>query len=100
VNGNVTLSENIADNGGIKYAFRAYQKWRDRHGNEKKLPALSFNNDQLFFISFAQVWMQHNLLATYFVILEIKDIDFWKEKVEAGEGHSLIDILDHCYRGN
>ena len=34
---------------------QAYQKWRGIHGNEKKLPALPFNNDQLFFIGFAQV---------------------------------------------
>ncbi|CAB3983458.1 endothelin-converting enzyme 2-like isoform X2, partial [Paramuricea clavata] len=55
VDGNKTLSENIADNGGLKYAFKAYQKWRDIHGNEEKLPALPFNNDQLFFIGFAQL---------------------------------------------
>ncbi|CAB3997560.1 neprilysin-2 isoform X1 [Paramuricea clavata] len=56
VDGKKTLSENIADNGGLKYAFKAYQKWRDIHGNEEKLPALPFNNDQLFFIGFAQLW--------------------------------------------
>ncbi|CAB4025883.1 neprilysin, partial [Paramuricea clavata] len=56
VNGTNTLSENIADNGGLKYAFRAYQNWRDTHSNEDKLPALPFNNNQLFFIGFAQEW--------------------------------------------
>ncbi|XP_028410352.1 endothelin-converting enzyme 1-like [Dendronephthya gigantea] len=58
VQGNVTLSENIADNGGLKYAYRAYQKWRKRNGIEANLPGLKFTNDQLFFISFAQVWCE------------------------------------------
>jgi predicted metalloendopeptidase len=30
VDGNVTLSENIADNGGIKYAFRVSENWQER----------------------------------------------------------------------
>ncbi|XP_028394155.1 endothelin-converting enzyme homolog [Dendronephthya gigantea] len=51
-----TLPENIADNGGLKYSYRAYQKWREANGEEDKLPGLDFNNDQLFFIGFAQAW--------------------------------------------
>ncbi|XP_028410275.1 endothelin-converting enzyme homolog [Dendronephthya gigantea] len=58
VNGEQTLSENICDNAGLKYAYRAYQKWRETHGDEDRLPALSLDNNQLFFVSFAQTWCQ------------------------------------------
>ncbi|RUS91043.1 hypothetical protein EGW08_001171 [Elysia chlorotica] len=58
VNGLQTQGENIADNGGIKEAYRAYRKYTQRqHTQEKRLPGLlQFSGDQLFFINFAQVW--------------------------------------------
>uniref|UniRef100_A0A3B3HNR1 endothelin-converting enzyme 1 n=1 Tax=Oryzias latipes TaxID=8090 RepID=A0A3B3HNR1_ORYLA len=56
VNGKQTLGENIADNGGLKAAYHAYQSWIQRNGQEKRLPAVNLTNDQLFFVGFAQVW--------------------------------------------
>ncbi|XP_077112455.1 endothelin-converting enzyme 1 [Ranitomeya variabilis] len=56
VNGKHTLGENIADNGGLKAAYRAYQNWVKEHGEEQVLPSLGLTNDQLFFVGFAQVW--------------------------------------------
>uniref|UniRef100_T1JUD6 Peptidase M13 N-terminal domain-containing protein n=1 Tax=Tetranychus urticae TaxID=32264 RepID=T1JUD6_TETUR len=56
VNGINTQGENIADNGGLKEAFRAYQKWVFDHGKEPTLPGLSYSTDQLFWISAANVW--------------------------------------------
>uniref|UniRef100_A0A674NYW5 Phosphate regulating endopeptidase homolog, X-linked n=1 Tax=Takifugu rubripes TaxID=31033 RepID=A0A674NYW5_TAKRU len=58
VRGKRTLAENIADNGGIREAFRAYRRWVDtsRGGTEEpQLPGVGLNNNQLFFLSYAQV---------------------------------------------
>lgn len=49
------IGENIADNGGLRAAFYAYEKWMKEHGEEKPLPLLGLSHRQLFFVSFAQV---------------------------------------------
>ncbi|KAG6439047.1 hypothetical protein O3G_MSEX000439 [Manduca sexta] len=52
-----TQGENIADNGGVKQAFRAYLHWVQRHGTAgETLPGLNHTHTQLFFLNFAQVW--------------------------------------------
>ncbi|XP_056869200.1 phosphate-regulating neutral endopeptidase PHEX [Takifugu flavidus] len=58
VRGKRTLAENIADNGGIREAFRAYRRWVDtsRGGTEEpQLPGVGLNNNQLFFLSYAHI---------------------------------------------
>ncbi|XP_053083193.1 endothelin-converting enzyme 1 isoform X2 [Pangasianodon hypophthalmus] len=56
LNGKHTLGENIADNGGLNAAYKAYVNWIQKNGEEATLPALGMTNHQLFFVSFAQVW--------------------------------------------
>ncbi|CAD5231734.1 unnamed protein product [Bursaphelenchus xylophilus] len=58
LNGRLSLGENIADNGGVKTAFRAYSAWKsETEKTEPALPGLqNFTNEQLFFIAYANNW--------------------------------------------
>nr|CAD7393457.1 unnamed protein product [Timema cristinae] len=56
LNGINTQGENIADNGGLKEAYRAYLAWVDRNHVEQTLPGLDYNPRQMFWISAAQTW--------------------------------------------
>lgn len=52
VNGNLTLGENLADNGGMKQSFETFRK----QPPSLQLPGLMLNPEQLFFLSFSHVW--------------------------------------------
>ncbi len=54
LNGRLTLGENIADLGGIKLAFSAYQA--SRAGKPAEASVAGFTPEQAFFISYAQSW--------------------------------------------
>uniref|UniRef100_A0A452GKE3 Neprilysin n=1 Tax=Gopherus agassizii TaxID=38772 RepID=A0A452GKE3_9SAUR len=51
-----TLGENIADNGGVRQAYKAYENFVQKNGKEKLLPGLDMSHKQLFFLNFAQIW--------------------------------------------
>lgn len=57
LNGRQTLAENTADNGGLSAAYRAYEGWIKAYGEERRLPLLNLTNRQIFFLSFAQVYL-------------------------------------------
>jgi predicted metalloendopeptidase len=55
VNGRLTLGENIADIGGLKQGYDAYEAWEKRSGGPG--PSLgTLTPEQLFFVAHAQVW--------------------------------------------
>ncbi|XP_067950670.1 neprilysin-like isoform X2 [Watersipora subatra] len=56
LNGVNTQGENIADNGGIKQSYRAFEKLQEENGQDQRLPGLNYTPNQLFFIGFAQMW--------------------------------------------
>ncbi|KAK4877932.1 hypothetical protein RN001_010438 [Aquatica leii] len=56
INGNQTLGENIADNGGLKAAFHAYLTVEKNQSVPPALPGLNLTHRQIFFVAFAQVW--------------------------------------------
>ncbi|KAK4879429.1 hypothetical protein RN001_007575 [Aquatica leii] len=62
INGQQTLGENIADNGGLKQSFLAYKNWAKRNGPEKMLPGLNYTTNQMFWIAFAQFWCSYERL--------------------------------------
>jgi endothelin-converting enzyme/putative endopeptidase len=54
LSGRLTLGENIADLGGIKLSYAAYQT--AKQGVPPSPDVAGFNEDQQFFVSFAQGW--------------------------------------------
>ncbi len=57
VNGELTLGENIADNGGLFIAHTALLKSYEKNGTPEDVDGLNFN--QRYCISYASVWRQH-----------------------------------------
>ncbi|XP_070381729.1 neprilysin-1-like [Dermacentor albipictus] len=59
LNGKNTVGENIADNGGIRMAYKAYERLlqEECRGEDTRLPGLTnLSGKQLFFIAEAMVW--------------------------------------------
>jgi putative endopeptidase len=101
VNGQLTLSENIADLAGLNAAYDAY-----RHataGGAKTSAPAGFTSDQEFFISFGQAWrskMRDALLRQLiltdghapdpFRAATVRNLDPWYDAFQVKEGQRLF----------
>src|SRR5262249_17422442 len=54
VNGSLTLGENIADNGGLRLAWEAFNK--SIEGKPRPIDIDGYSPEQRFFLAFAQSW--------------------------------------------
>ncbi|XP_031556915.1 endothelin-converting enzyme 1-like isoform X2 [Actinia tenebrosa] len=63
INENTTVEENIADNGAMKIALKAYYNWAKQNPDGTwLLPGLNYTNEQLFYIGFAQHFCSNSTL--------------------------------------
>ncbi|XP_036208730.1 membrane metallo-endopeptidase-like 1 [Myotis myotis] len=100
VNGFSTLGENIADNGGVRQAYKAYRKWRAEGGQDQQLPGLDLTFDQVFFLNYAQVWC--GSYRPEFAVQSIKtDVHSPLKFRVLGSLQNLAAFSDafHCARG-
>lgn len=56
LDGKLTAGENIADNGGVKIAYLAYQQWRSQQAAPPPREVDGFTDDQLYFLAYGQSW--------------------------------------------
>ncbi|EYC34953.1 hypothetical protein Y032_1234g3777, partial [Ancylostoma ceylanicum] len=73
ISGELTLGENIADNGAIKQSYMAYKNYLRRHGKEKRIKGLEqFNNEQMFFLGYGLSYCE-NMTRTHLIYLLLSD---------------------------
>lgn len=60
INGELTLGENIADNGGVVTSLQAYEKWQKKKDTptEYSLNGQAMSAHSLFWIGYAQTWCE------------------------------------------
>ena len=58
LDGKLTAGENIADNGGVKLAFQAYQAWKAQQKSPPQAKVDGFTDDQLYFLAYGQSWCE------------------------------------------
>uniref|UniRef100_A0A7N8XJS1 Endothelin converting enzyme like 1 n=1 Tax=Mastacembelus armatus TaxID=205130 RepID=A0A7N8XJS1_9TELE len=102
VNGRLTLGENIADMGGLKLSYYAYQKWVREHGPERPLPGLKYTHEQLLFIAFAQVnWcMKRRSQSIYLQLLTDKHAPEHYRVIGSVSQFDEFSRVFHCPKGS
>src|SRR5262249_27594410 len=58
LNGKLTAGENIADIGGVKLGFRAYEMWKAAQAAPPPASVEGLSDAQLYFISYGQSWCE------------------------------------------
>lgn len=58
LDGALTAGENIADNGGVKLAYQAYQAWKVAQQPAPQASVGGFTDDQLYFLAYGQSWCE------------------------------------------
>ncbi|NWJ40196.1 MAG: M13 family metallopeptidase [Geothrix sp.] len=91
VNGKLTLGENIADIGGLKIAFAAYQN--SLKGKPVPAPIEGFTGPQRFFLGAATVWRNHIREAALSVRLKTDPHSPGRERVN-GPLSNLPEFYD------
>ena len=56
LDGKLTAGENIADIGGVKLGFLAYQAWRAAQPTPPPAKVGPYSDDQLYFLGYGQSW--------------------------------------------
>jgi putative endopeptidase len=56
LDGKLTAGENIADNGGVKLAYQAYQAWKSQQKPPPQQLIEGYTDDQLYFMAYGQSW--------------------------------------------
>jgi putative endopeptidase len=56
LDGKLTAGENIADNGGVKLAYQAYQAWKAQQKPPPQAVVDGYTDDQLYFMAYGQSW--------------------------------------------
>ncbi|KAM3875440.1 endothelin-converting enzyme-like 1 [Diretmus argenteus] len=101
VNGRLTLGENIADMGGLKLSYYAYQKWVREHGPERPLPGLKYTHEQLLFIAFAQNWcMKRRSQSIYLQLLTDKHAPEHYRVIGSVSQFDEFSRVFHCPKGS
>lgn len=100
LDGNRTLGEDLADNGGIKLAYNAFLKEKNRGKISKSVEMASefylpgFKNitsNQLFFISFAHMWCGNENIYNY----DLEDLEKIKMDVHPPSEDRIIGALQN-----
>uniref|UniRef100_A0A673LCN7 Endothelin converting enzyme-like 1 n=1 Tax=Sinocyclocheilus rhinocerous TaxID=307959 RepID=A0A673LCN7_9TELE len=92
---------NIADLGGLKLSYYAYQKWVREHGPERPLPGLKYTHEQLFFIAFAQNWcMKRRSQSIYLQLLTDKHAPEHYRVIGSVSQFEEFGRVFHCPRGS